>query len=141
MDGLPAEAEAYFEPPLLLMPFRASELPPELRAAVSELVERNMRRIYDASGWGEESEAEPAADVGEALYLLLLEQPPPPPAVEAAAKEQQQQQQQQQQEEEEEGAELSEGGGEEDAMAAMVGALVQSLCGIAQVEFSVESGE
>ena len=73
-DGLPSAATEAFEPPLLLLPFRASELPPEVKQRTDALVESNMRAIYDASGWSEENEAPEGAN-GEVLYLLLFQHP------------------------------------------------------------------
>eukprot|EP01046_Picozoa_sp_COSAG06_P074518 COSAG06_NODE_22828_length_711_cov_1.236928_2_plen_68_part_01 len=61
-EGLPERAEALFEPPLLLLPFRSSELPPEIKQATDALVESNMRAVYDASGWSEENEAPEGAN-------------------------------------------------------------------------------
>lgn len=81
-DGLPTAVSAAFEPPLLLLPFRASELPPEIKKRTDELVETNMRAIYDASGWSEENEAPEGAN-GEVLYLLLFQQPTEPAAATA----------------------------------------------------------
>lgn len=71
-EGLPDAATALFDPPLLLLPFRASELPPEVKHKTDQLVESNMRAIYEASGWSEENEAPEGAN-GEVLYLLLFQ--------------------------------------------------------------------
>ena len=112
-EGLPERAEALFEPPLLLLPFRSSELPPEIKQATDALVESNMRAVYDASGWSEENEAPEGAN-GEVLYLLLFQQ----------------------------SQDDGDGGGneeeeEEDPMAA----LISGMLGFVAAEFSVESGK
>ena len=116
-EGLPSEVESAFEPPLLLLPFRESELPPELKAATQALVHCNMSAVYEASGWSAESEA---PSESEALYLLLFEQPS-------------------------EGGEDGDGDALEDeddsSEDRMMKALVKSMLGFAAVEFSVEGGE
>ena len=71
-DGLAAAAAAAaFPPPLQLLPFRAAELPAELKAVLDGLVEANMRAVYDASGWSEENEEPDAGE--EVLHLLLVD--------------------------------------------------------------------
>ncbi len=120
-DGLPDAVAGSFEPPLLLLPFRASELPPEVKRRTNELVESNMRAIYDASGWSEENEAPEGAN-GEVLYLLLFQHQPTDPAATEAA-------------EEEPIAD------EEEEDVQRMAALADSIVGFVAAEFSVESGK
>jgi ribosomal protein S18 acetylase RimI-like enzyme len=111
-EGLPERAEALFEPPLLLLPFRSSELPPEIKQATDALVESNMRAVYDASGWSEENEAPEGAN-GEVLYLLLFQQ----------------------------SQDDGDGGGNEEEEEDPMAALISGMLGFVAAEFSVESGK
>eukprot|EP01044_Picomonas_judraskeda_P018352 COSAG03_NODE_3620_length_1918_cov_162.482133_3_plen_170_part_00 len=137
-DGLPNAATEAFEPPLLLLPFRASELPPEVKQRTDALVESNMRAIYDASGWSEENEAPEGAN-GEVLYLLLFQHP-------ATHREAQGDTQRETQRVESdagrEGATHTEIETQrEDEDATHMAALADAIVGFVAAEFSVESGK
>ena len=120
-EGVPESLEAAFGAPLMLLPFRASELPPEVKQAANALVESNMRAVYDASGWSEENEA-PDGLNGELLYLLLFQQPGAEEEAAAAAAA---------------AAQSADDDDDDDPMAS----LVAGMLGFVSAEFSVESGK